>query len=168
MEVTDTVSIKGNLPDVFRYFWRAELWPRITPHVKRIEMLEDGPTYQRFLMQVESEGRVHSVESERFAVPGESIRYQQTMPPALFRTHGGEWRFVAKDEGTEVSLTHRVEINADAAFEILKVTTMDEAERRVGAALRRNGMTTILAVKELVENGAAGQLHDRQGVAGGA
>jgi hypothetical protein len=160
VEVIDTVLIHGKLPEVFKCFWEAELWPQITPHVKRIEMLQNSATYQRFRMDVASEGKLHSVESERYAVPNESIRYQQVIPPTLFKKHGGEWHFAFKQGDVEVTLTHRAELNEQVVLEALKVNTLTEAEQRIGATLRKNGMTTIMAVKDLIESGKAVQFEN--------
>ena len=89
--VEDELLIRAPLERVFRCFWEPGLWTRITPHVKRIEMLEERASRQRFLMTIESEGRAHTVETSREAIPNESITYRQSKPPAFPNDASGAW-----------------------------------------------------------------------------
>jgi len=151
LTVVDEVMVKADLERVFECIWDATCWPRLTTHVKRIEMLEEGDRRQRFRMTVESNGRDHTVESVREAEPGEWIRYHQTRPPAFLKEHLGEWRFVAVDGGVRVDLVHRAEIDYDKALAALPASSPEEADRVVSTALKVNGSKTLLAVKEHLE-----------------
>lgn len=158
LSVVDKEPIRGSREEVFECFWRPELWPKITPHVKRIEMLREEANYQHFIMEVHAEGKVYVMETERHSVGSQSIGYQQSKPPALFRTHKGEWKFEQQGPITEVSLVHTVDVDEEKAIAILQVQSAEEAYEKIRTNLRRNGRTTIEAVKKLVESGQAKEM----------
>lgn len=149
--ITDEVLVKADLQHVFDCIWDATCWPRLTTHVKRIEMLEDGDCRQRFLMTVESGGKDHTVESVREAEQGRWIRYRQIRPPIFLKEHTGEWRFVSVAQGVRVDLTHRAEIDYEKALPVLAASSPEEADQVVSNALKVNGSKTLLAVKSFLE-----------------
>jgi hypothetical protein len=152
LEVSDEVKITGELDKVYKYFWHPEWWTRLTTHVKAIEMIEEESTYQRFKMDVESDGKLYNVETERWSVPYRKISYEQCRPPIFLKKHQGLWEF--RQEGTEVviNLKHIVEIDEMKAIEVLPVSTAEDAEQFIGKNLKRNGLKTINAVKAHLEN----------------
>ena len=149
--VKDTVFIKGELAQVFDCFWHPELWPQITSHVKAIEMLEQDDTHQCFRMQVESSGKLYSMETMREALVNQSITYRQSQPPPFFLEHTGEWSFAEADGCVQVALTHRVILNVTKAKELLGLNSTAEVAKRVSETLRSNGALTMKAVKAFVE-----------------
>ena len=151
LTVTDTIRIKGNLTQVYDCFWNPEYWPRLTTHVKRIEMLEWEGMRQRFKMCVEANGKQFLMETEREGVPDMSISYRQTQPPPFLLAHTGRWDFATEDEDVLVTLVHRVVIDPEKALDVLAVPTLTDAERVIGENLRRNGAMTMNAVKRYVE-----------------
>jgi hypothetical protein len=151
LTVIDEETISADLPEVFACFWDATLWPAITPHVKRIEMLESGDRFQRFRMTVEANGQSHTVESERSADPFRRISYRQTTPPAFLREHTGEWSFHRRGNQVAVRLTHRAVMDEEKAIAALQVRDAKEASRRIAETLRANGARTIAAVKQHLE-----------------
>lgn len=153
--VTDSIIINGDLPRVFDCCWNATLWPRITRHVKQIEMIEWQATHQRFKMSVEANGKRHDMETEREAVINERITYRQSQPPPFFDEHLGEWRFEKLDGGVRVTLIHKARINESKAREILEVGSLDEAERVISETLKRNGRLTMSAIKATIEGNKA-------------
>jgi aromatase len=151
LTVTDTIRINAGLSEVYDCFWNPEYWPRLTDHVKQIEMLQWNGMHQRFKMLVESNGKQFLMETEREGVLNSSISYRQTKPPPFLQRHHGRWDFVANGEGVSVTLTHDVVIDKEKALELLPVSTFIEAERLIGENLKRNGALTMTAVKRYVE-----------------
>jgi aromatase len=154
LTVTDTIKINADLGRVFDCFWNPEYWPRLTDHVKGIDMLDSHETRQRFKMLVESNGKQFLMESERECVLDTSITYVQTQPPPFLRRHTGRWDFVADGDGVSVTLTHDVVIDEEKALELLPVSTVEEAKRMIGENLKRNGSLTMNAVKRYLETAA--------------
>lgn len=149
--VTDCVSISAPIYRVYEYCWRAELWPKITPHVRKVELLEASADHQRMRMVVESHAKLYTVESERHTVPGESITYRQMRPPVFLSEHSGEWRFSSSDGQTRVELTHRFQANRELARQVLGLSETGNVDTLIGERLKTNGRLTLLAVKQVVE-----------------
>jgi len=157
MTVTDTTIIRGRLDEVFECFWDPTLWPRITPHVKQVEIIAWQGAHQQFKMCVEANGKPHWMESEREAVDGRRITYRQTRPPVFFLEHTGEWGFAEVDDGVQVTLIHRVSIDEAKAQEVLNVGSRAEAETLIQQTLKRNGRLTMTAIKRKIEGASAAQ-----------
>lgn len=155
VEVADSLEIEGSLEEVYRCFWDPEIWPKVTTHVTRIEMLESTDREQRFLMFVASDGEVHEIETRREGQPLARITYRQTRPPVFLRRHSGEWRFVPVDGRVRVELVHRAELDPEIACKKFGGVSLDEARQRVSTALSNNGRRTMVAIKELIEGGGS-------------
>lgn len=151
LTVRDQHTIRADLASVFECVWNAELWPRITTHVKRIEMLEAGERSQRFLMTVLANGTEHTVESVREALPDQRVVYRQTRPPAFLEKHDGEWSFHSVPEGVRVELVHRAAVDYEKALSALHVESPAEADRLISGTLKANGSRTLLAIKAYLE-----------------
>lgn len=149
--VRDEVRVRAPLREVFRCVWDATLWPELTDHVRRIEMLGGDDRSQQFRMTVESNGRLHTVESERKAEPGQWVSYRQTRPPVFLLEHSGDWRFAEEGGEVTVHLEHRAEVDYPKALEALGVSSAVEADERVSQALKVNGSKTLLAIKRHLE-----------------
>lgn len=150
VRVEDEIFIRAPRDLAFECFWDATLWPRITPHVKKIEMLENGAGRQRFRMTVESQGRLHTVESVRTAEGQRRITYDQTTPPVFLKRHSGEWLFDEVDDGVRIRLIHRAELDPEK-LEALDAATIADGEEAVARNLGANGMRTMQAVKAHLE-----------------
>lgn len=151
-EINDQVKIKTTINSLYKYFWHPEWWTRLTPHVKAIEMIEEESTYQHFKMDVESDGKIYNVETERWSDPYKSISYKQCRPPVFLRAHQGFWEFSQDGDEVVVSLTHKVDIDESKAIELLPVSNSEEARKLIAANLKKNGLLTINAVKSYLEN----------------
>jgi len=151
LTVTETIMIDADLSQVFDCFWNPQYWPRLTDHVKGIEMLDANETQQRFKMLVESNGKQFLMETERQCVLNSIISYRQTQPPPFLQKHTGRWEFVAGRDGVSVTLTHDVVIDEEKALKLLPVSNLDEAKRMIGENLKRNGSLTMNAVKRYLE-----------------
>jgi ribosome-associated toxin RatA of RatAB toxin-antitoxin module len=152
VSVTDSILIHGRLQTVFAHCWNAERWPEITPHVKSVRLLEQTAGFQHMTMTVESDGRLFNTESTRQANPPHKIEYQQLTPPPFLSHHSGEWRFLAEDGGTRVELTHRFVADDELARRILSLSREQNVCAYIGDRLKRNGLLTLRAVKQLVES----------------
>jgi uncharacterized protein YndB with AHSA1/START domain len=151
VRVQDEITIRGPIDKVFRCFWDAELWPVLTPHVKRIEMIERSPSSQRFLMTVESNGKSHTLETRRSADNNRRITYVQSRPPAFLRHHRGEWTFSVEGSDVRVRLLHEAVID-ESKLELLDAEDLQGAEATVARNLSANGRLTMSAVKAHVES----------------
>jgi ribosome-associated toxin RatA of RatAB toxin-antitoxin module len=149
--VTDSVVIKGTASRVYGYLWDAHAWPQLNPHVKAIEMIEETPTYQCMRMQVESDGHIVTMTTQRQATPLQAITYHQTQPPPFFQEHRGEWQLREEPDGVRVTLIHTVVLDEERIKSFLGVASIDEARPRVASVLSRNGLRTIEAIKQAVE-----------------
>jgi aromatase len=152
LEITDVVVIESDLQSVFYWLWRAERWPEITPHVKRVQILEEEKDRQHFRMDVLSDGKIHTVETQRQARPYGSICYRQIRPPEFLREHSGEWVLRRMGSGTEVKVVHRADVDEEKAVASLGVASAADARERVRLALSRNGKLTLEVIKNLLES----------------
>jgi len=149
--VTDSIRIMAPLDQVYDYCWNAEMWPKITSHVRQVDLLHAGKDSQRIRMVVENEGKVYTVESIRHTVPGSSITYQQTTPPVFLTEHSGEWRFSSASGETCVELTHRFESKKEVARQVLGLAEGADVDSYIGHRLKQNGLLTLSAVKKTLE-----------------
>jgi len=149
--VTDNIRIRAPLDQVYDCCWNAAIWPQITPHVRKIDLLNAGNHTQHIRMVVENEGKLYTVESIRHTVPGASITYQQTTPPIFLSEHSGEWRFSSSGEETSVQLTHIFETKKEVARQVLNLAEDADVDAYVGQRLKQNGLLTLSAVKRVLE-----------------
>jgi len=154
LTVTDQHTIRAGLAEVFRCVWDAGLWPKITPHVKRVQFVEEGERTQTMLMTVLANGVEHTVESVREADPDRRVRYRQTKPPAFLHAHEGEWHFSIVPEGVRVDLIHRAVVDYDKALAALEVQSPAEADQLISSTLKANGSRTLIAIKNFLEQGS--------------
>ena len=150
VQVEDEIVIRGPIDTVFACFWNAELWPKVTTHVKQIEMIEQSPDSQRFRMTVESKGRDYTVETQRWSVRNRRITYWQPRPPEFLRRHTGEWKFFVNADGVRIRLVHEAEID-ETKLGLIGADRLDEAEAIVGNSLKANGMATMSSIKQHIE-----------------
>jgi hypothetical protein len=152
LERTDGGSIQASVDEVFHCFWRAELWPKFTDHVVKVEMLEEQEGYQRYAMHVNVENKNYVMETRRISVAQHSISFQQPKPPVFMNSHCGIWTFESTGSDTRVSVTHRVDVNDQKAIEILGVASAEEARLKILGNLRRNGMAMIDSINEFLQS----------------
>lgn len=167
LERTDSGSIDAKVEAVFHCFWRAELWPKFTDHVVKVEMLQEQEGYQRYAMHVNVEGKTYVMETQRIAVAPRSVSFQQPKPPVLMNSHSGVWTFEGGPSGTHVSIAHRVDINEEKAIEVLGVASAEEARQKIIGNLHRNGMAMISSINEYLKSEEGKQLFEKELVAQG-
>jgi len=152
LELKDTGLVNGDRADVFHCFWRAELWPKLTSHVKRVEILEEQEGWQRYAMYVDVDGKEYSMITQRIAVSPNSISFQQPKPAAVMLAHTGVWRFDEAPSGTQVTVVHRVHVNVDKSMELLNAGSPEQAREKLTANLHKNGMAMITSVDAFLKS----------------
>lgn len=148
--VTDMMLISAPVDRVYECCWNAELWPKITPHVREIEMIDAQAHQQHMRMVVESEGKLYRVESTRTTVPGQHITYRQNTPPAFLSEHCGEWRFYSDANQTRIELTHQF-VAKDTARQTLGLDQSVDINDYIASRLKKNGLLTLSAIKRMLE-----------------
>ena len=150
--VRDNVVINADRKSVFQCLWDPTLWTHITPHVKTINMLEESEGYQRFEMHIQGGEELYIVETERKADCFKRISYEQIKPPSVLKSHAGRWTLKDVDNGTAVDLVHQAVVDFKAAEVMWEGKDQEEIRHIVADTLRRNGRTTLEAVKQHLES----------------
>lgn len=152
LERTDSGWIESSAGDVFHCFWRAEMWPMLTDHVVKVDMLEEQDGYQRYAMHVQVEGKKYVMETQRISVAPRSISFQQPKPPVFMRSHSGVWSFEQGASSTKVSVAHRLDVDEQKAMESLGVSSAEDARKKIMGNLERNGMAMIDSVSAFLRS----------------
>lgn len=158
LELVDSGSIQARRAAVFHCFWRAELWPKLTSHVTGIEIVQEQDGWQRYAMEVESDGKKYAMETQRIAVHPNAIAFHQPKPPAFMRAHTGVWNFEENGLETTVTVTHRVDVDDEKAMELLGLDSVMVAREKITANLHKNGMAMINSVGEFLASQEGQQL----------
>jgi uncharacterized membrane protein len=148
--VTDKMFISAPVDRVYECCWNAELWPKITPHVREIEIVDAQADQQHMRMVVESEGKLYRLESTRTTVPGQRIFYRQNTPPDFLAEHCGEWRFYSAAGHTRIELTHQF-VAKDTARQLLGLDPNVDVDAYIAIRLKKNGLLTLSAIKQMLE-----------------
>ena len=149
--VKDGTVIRGSASRVYQYVWDARSWPRLNPHVKEVNVLEERPNYQHLWMQIESDGKIVTMVTERFGEPHRAVTYFQTQPPPFFKSHKGQWGIEESEGQTSLTLVHTVAVCTEKARMMLGLESDEDISSKVSSLLRRNGNRTIEAIKNAVE-----------------
>lgn len=150
----DSVHIEGPAEPVYDFLHRVGDWPRLLPHVDRLDLTEDMPGVQVMAMDTRTaDGSVHTTESIRVCFPGAGrIVYKQTATPALMDAHTGAWSVVADEAGVRVTSRHDVVLREEAIGRVLGAdATVEQARRYVREALGRNSTATLHLAKQHAE-----------------
>ena len=150
LELVDNGSISAGRAEAFHCFWRPELWPRLTSHVTHVEMLHELDGWQRYAMEVQVDGKKYVMETQRIAVPPNTISFQQPKPPAFMRSHTGVWSFEEGPSETKVKVMHRVDLDDQKAMEMLGLNSLEQARAKIQENLHKNGMAMITSVDEFL------------------
>jgi hypothetical protein len=154
------VVVEGVGPQVVQdAYWRLERWPEIAPHVVAIDIVYGDENAQVLIMTVQTRGQIDSFKSIR-ALDGNVIRYLQPRPPRMLRHHHGSWVFEAILTGTRVVSSHVIEIDIDAARDVLRqmnkpAETQQEITAAICSLVRGNSLQTMNALRERLEHGGA-------------
>lgn len=142
---SDTVVVEGSLTDVYDFVYRSDLWPVRLPHVARVDLSEDKPGIQDMEMDtVTADGSAHTTRSIRVCSENANIAYKQLLPPKMLLGHSGQWTFTQLGRDVEVTATHTVAIDPEAARAVLgEDGTLAQARTYLREALGGNGRATL-------------------------
>jgi aromatase len=116
-------------------------WPWLLPHCDAIEVFYDDGRYQEFCMQVRVADRTEKIRSMRI-LGDDCIDYFQPEPPPALEEHRGRWTVTDTEEGVEIVAWHSIVLARDYWAD----TSLDEAKRKVEAAINANSMGTMKAI----------------------
>ncbi|WP_326654741.1 MULTISPECIES: aromatase/cyclase [unclassified Streptomyces] len=151
----DSVRVDGPAGPVYDFLYRVQDWPRLVPHVSRLDLVEDEPGVQVMSMDTTTaDGSSHTTESVRVCFPDEGrIVYKQTATPALMAAHTGEWSVVPDGTGATVTSQHSVVLREENITKILGPDAgVTQARRYIREALGRNSTATLNLAKQHAES----------------
>jgi aromatase len=154
----DSVRVKGPGRPVYDFLHRVADWPRLVPHVDRLDLTEDTPGVQVMAMDTRTaDGSVHTTKSVRVCFPDTfRIVYKQTATPALMDAHTGAWSVVPDESGVIVTSRHSVVLREEAIRPVLgEDASLEQARRYVREALGRNSTATLNLAKQYAESALA-------------
>jgi aromatase len=150
-----TVPIAAPPQRVADEFWNLESWPAVAPHVRAIDLIYADDNVQLLLMTVATRDRIDRFKSVRMREAG-AIHYMQPEPPRILRHHHGSWTFAESAAGTVVTSLHTIDVDVNAAREVLREMGRDpEGDAAVAAAIQglihNNSLQTMTALKARIE-----------------
>ncbi|MER5873468.1 aromatase/cyclase [Streptomyces sp. NPDC002044] len=142
---TDTATLSCSAERAYAFIHRADQWPDLLPHVRRVTLRTDSAGVQDLEMDtLTADGSAHTTRSVRVCVPGELIAYKQVVPPRLLLGHSGRWEFTGTADGAVVTAEHTVLIDPEAVEAQLGAgATLADARRFLRTALGGNSRTTL-------------------------
>jgi aromatase len=149
----DSVTVSGEVSEVYDFLYQAHLWPKRLPHVSRMDLREDTKGIQVMEMETTTnEGATHTTKSVRVCVPDQRIVYKQVVVPPLMTAHTGEWRVTPVRGGAAVTSRHSVVIRPEAVTGILgEGATVADAREFARRALSGNSRITMEHAKAFAE-----------------
>lgn len=151
----DSVRVNGPAELVYDFLYRVGDWPRLVPHVSRLDLTEDQPGVQVMAMDtVTADGSTHTTESVRVCFPHAGrIVYKQTATPLLMSAHTGEWSVLPDETGVTVTSQHSVVLRPENIEPVLGPDAdVATARRYVREALGRNSTATLNLAKQHAES----------------
>lgn len=116
----DTLVVNCSVDQTYDVICRAEVWPEQLPHVARVELSEPEPGVQQMeLDTVTADGESHSARLVRLCSANSTIAEKQLGPGNMTLGHSSLWTFTRLAHGTEVSVTHTVAIDPEAAHRVM-------------------------------------------------
>ena len=153
-----SVTISRSIAEVMQAFWRLEDWPKITAHVRAIDLLFDDENVQVLLMHVDSRGKRDVFKSVRVR-QANVIFYFQPVPPPAVKFHRGAWEFDAVPTGTRVTCRHEIIADPIGCHQFFLNTGLELEANAVVSKLeeliKNNSNQTMEALKRSLELVAA-------------
>ncbi|MEV4217504.1 MULTISPECIES: aromatase/cyclase [unclassified Nonomuraea] len=153
-----TVTVDAPVSVVWDLLVDVEGYARIFPPTQEVTILEGDDTYQiaRFLVDVG--GELATWVSRRDIDAGRRvIAYRQLETAPIVGRMGGEWRaFPFGEDRTQLVLTHDFEAREPVGGKVAGRFTPEEADTMLRAAVERNSVADLGAVKSEAERLAAG------------
>ncbi|POM22834.1 putative polyketide cyclase [Actinomadura rubteroloni] len=152
-----TVTVNAPLDVVWEVLVDVEGYAEIFPPTQEVTMLEQSPEHQIARLVVDVNGEIQSWVSRRdIDVQHRIISYRQLENAPLMAHMGGDWRALPiKDDVTQLVLTHDFKAKDPVDGKVAGKYTPEEAEAMLDAAVERNSVADLGAVKEVAEKKAA-------------
>ncbi|MFG2986912.1 aromatase/cyclase [Streptomyces sp. NPDC048258] len=154
MSFEDTVRIAAPPEAVYAFLERVGDWPRLLPHVSRLDVTERGAVQVMSMDTLTADGSAHTTESVRVCFPDSGrIVYKQTRTPALMEAHTGSWTVTGDEHGTTATSQHRVVVREEAITRVLgEGADLRSARDYIRTALGRNSTATLTYAKRHAES----------------
>jgi ribosome-associated toxin RatA of RatAB toxin-antitoxin module len=155
-----TVTVSAPLDLVWQILLDVEGYGDIFPPTQRVDLLESGDGYQIARLFVEVNGELNSWTSRRDIDSGRHvIAYRQLETAPIVGRMGGEWRaFALAPDRTQLVLTHDFEVRSAVDGLVAGRYAPNEAERLLCAAVERNSVADLNAVKSEAERRVSSEL----------
>jgi aromatase len=155
-----TVTVAAPLEVVWQILLDVEGYANIFPPTQHVDLLEFGGDYQIARLFVEVNGELNSWTSRRdIDHTRRVIAYRQLETAPIVGSMGGEWRaFVLTQNLTQLVLTHDYEVRAAFDGRVAGRYEPAEAERLLRAAVERNSVADLDAVKQEAERRVRSEL----------
>ncbi|PKW12089.1 Ribosome association toxin PasT (RatA) of the RatAB toxin-antitoxin module [Streptomyces sp. 1222.5] len=148
-----TVTVNAPAAIVWDVLVDVEGYARIFPPTEDVKMLEESPEHQIARLTVDVNGEVQSWISRRDIDAGRRvIAYRQLENAPMMGYMGGEWRALPIDEHTtQLVLTHDFKPREPEDGLIAGKFTYEQADEMIKAAVERNSVADLGAVKDEAE-----------------
>ncbi|GGM52785.1 hypothetical protein GCM10012275_24690 [Longimycelium tulufanense] len=153
-----TVTIDAPAEIVWDVLVDVEGYARIFPPTQEVTILEETGEYQIARLVVDVNGQIQSWVSRRdIDVERKVIAYRQLETAPLMGHMGGEWRALPLgDDRTQLVLTHDFCPRTPVDGKVAGKFTYEEADELLRAAVERNSVADLAAVKAAAERQAVG------------
>ncbi|WP_188316523.1 aromatase/cyclase [Solihabitans fulvus] len=154
-----TVTVDAPVDVVWPVLVDVEGYARIFPPTQQVTILEESPEHQIARLVVDVNGVIQTWVSRRdIDVQRKVIGYRQLEHAPMMGHMGGEWRALALGEDrTQLVLTHDFKPREPVDGKVAGTYTYEEADEMIKAAVERNSVADLGAVKIEAERLAAGE-----------
>ncbi|MFB6439893.1 aromatase/cyclase [Streptomyces sp. NPDC056411] len=148
-----TVTVDAPADAVWKVLVDVEGYARIFPPTQEVVILEESPQHQIARLTVDVNGEIQSWVSRRdIDTTRKVIAYRQLENAPMMGYMGGEWRALSIDENTtQLVLTHDFKPRDPVDGKVAGKFTYAEADDMIKAAVERNSVADLGAVKEQAE-----------------
>jgi len=152
-----TVTVEAPVEAVWSVLVDIEGYARIFPPTREATILEESPQHQIARLVVDVNGVIQSWVTRRDIDSRQHvIAYRQLENAPMMGYMGGEWRALPLGEGrTQLVLTHDFKPRDPVDGKVAGEYTYEEADELIKAAVERNSVADLGAVKAEAERVAA-------------
>jgi aromatase len=145
-----TVTVQAPVSIVWDVLVDVEGYARIFPPTQEVTILEESPRHQIARLVVDVNGTTQSWVSRRDIDSARRvIGYRQLEKAPMMGHMGGEWRALPIDDTTtQLVLTHDFKPSDPVDGKVAGRFTYDEAEQHLQAAVERNSVADLGAVRD--------------------
>ncbi|MFI6350045.1 aromatase/cyclase [Streptomyces sp. NPDC050560] len=151
--VEHTVTVNAPAAIVWEVLADVEGYADIFPPTQKAEVIERGPGYEVARLHVDVAGETTSWTSRRdLDEERRVIAYRQLETAPIVGSMGGEWRALPlAEDRTQLVLTHDFVPREPVDGLVAGRLTPDEARRTLEAAVERNSVADLNAVRDQAE-----------------